>query len=328
MTLLSALFDLLLLATLLWLAWRLLASADLFKAVVLFIAFSLLLALAWVRLNAPDVALAEAAIGAGITGALLMVALGRLSPEDACPHRLHPTLGQRLSAPLLISLAVPAAVAILLSSLLTLPETAAGLAPLVTSHLAQSEVAHPVTAVLLNFRGYDTLLEVAVLVLAVLGIWCLGEAQVLTLPGSVSPVLLGMTRVLLPVLVLTGGYLLWLGGHAPGGAFQAGALLAAGAVLWLFAGQMLSSRWSDLPLRLLLLLGFQVFLATAAVPVLQGNLLLAYPPGWAKTMILLVETLLAGSIAAVLAAAVIGGRPACAPQSFPPAGQADEEKQQ
>ncbi|MDT8388865.1 MAG: sodium:proton antiporter, partial [Thiogranum sp.] len=39
MTLLSSLFDLLLLATLLWLAWRLLASADLFKAVVLFIAF-------------------------------------------------------------------------------------------------------------------------------------------------------------------------------------------------------------------------------------------------------------------------------------------------
>jgi multisubunit Na+/H+ antiporter MnhB subunit len=325
-TLLSALFDLLLLATLLWLAWRLLASADLFKAVVLFIAFGLLLALAWVRLNAPDVALAEAAIGAGITGALLMVALGRLSPEDACPRRLHPTLGQRLSAPLLISLAVPAAVVILLSSLLTFPETAAGLAPLVTGHLAQSEVAHPATAVLLNFRGYDTLLEVVVLILAVLGIWCLGEAQVFTLPGSVSPVLLGMIRVLLPVLVLTGGYLLWLGGHAPGGAFQAGALLAAGAVLWLFAGQMLSSRWSGLPLRLLLL-GFQVFLAMAAIPVLQGNLLLAYPPGWAKTLILLVETLLAGSIAAVLAAAVIGGRPACAPQSFPPAGQADEEKQ-
>ncbi len=36
------------------------------------------MALAWVSLDAPDVALAEAAIGAGLTGALLMAALARL----------------------------------------------------------------------------------------------------------------------------------------------------------------------------------------------------------------------------------------------------------
>ncbi|SEQ43686.1 Uncharacterized MnhB-related membrane protein [Ectothiorhodospira magna] len=71
-------FDVLLVLTLLGVAWRLLAGRDLFRSVVLFIAFGLLLSLAWVRLSAPDVALAEAAIGAGVTGALLLVALGRL----------------------------------------------------------------------------------------------------------------------------------------------------------------------------------------------------------------------------------------------------------
>lgn len=71
-------FDALLVLTLLGVAWRLLAGGDLFRSVVLFIAFGLLLSLAWVRLSAPDVALAEAAIGAGVTGALLLVALGRL----------------------------------------------------------------------------------------------------------------------------------------------------------------------------------------------------------------------------------------------------------
>lgn len=70
--------DLLLAGALLWLAWRLLASSDLFQAVVLFIAFGLLMALAWVRLEAIDVALAEAAVGSGITGALLLSALGRM----------------------------------------------------------------------------------------------------------------------------------------------------------------------------------------------------------------------------------------------------------
>ena len=74
--------DLALVLTLLWLAWRALAAPDLFKAVVLFIAFGLILALAWVRLDAPDVALAEAAIGAGLTGALLLTTLARLKSES------------------------------------------------------------------------------------------------------------------------------------------------------------------------------------------------------------------------------------------------------
>lgn len=79
LTLLLWVFDSLLGLSLLWLAWRALSSPDLFKAIVLFISFGLLLALAWVRLDAPDVALAEAAIGAGLTGALLLAAWARLS---------------------------------------------------------------------------------------------------------------------------------------------------------------------------------------------------------------------------------------------------------
>ncbi len=75
-------FDLALGGALLWLAWQALASPDLFRAIVLFIAFGLLMALAWVRLDAPDIALAEAAIGAGLTGALLLAALARLRPKN------------------------------------------------------------------------------------------------------------------------------------------------------------------------------------------------------------------------------------------------------
>lgn len=71
-------FDLLLSFALLWSAWRSLATPRLERAVVLFIAFGLLMALAWARLQAPDLALAEAAIGAGLSGALLLDALGEL----------------------------------------------------------------------------------------------------------------------------------------------------------------------------------------------------------------------------------------------------------
>lgn len=82
MSLAGTLFDAGLIVAVVWLAIRALAEVKMFKSVVLFIAFGLLTALAWVRLAAPDIALAEAAIGAGITGALLLDAAGHLRGRD------------------------------------------------------------------------------------------------------------------------------------------------------------------------------------------------------------------------------------------------------
>lgn len=67
--------DGLLIVALLVTAVAALGSRDLFRAVVMFIAFGLLMALAWVRLQAPDIALAEVAIGAGLSGVLLLDAV-------------------------------------------------------------------------------------------------------------------------------------------------------------------------------------------------------------------------------------------------------------
>lgn len=58
-----------------------LCSGNLFRAVVVFIAFGMLMAVAWVRLQAPDIALAEAAIGAGLTGVLLLDAVSHLGSK-------------------------------------------------------------------------------------------------------------------------------------------------------------------------------------------------------------------------------------------------------
>jgi energy-converting hydrogenase B subunit D len=70
-------FDILLSASVIALATAALTSREPRRAVVLFIAFGLLLALVWARLRAPDVALAEAAIGAGLAGALMLAAARR-----------------------------------------------------------------------------------------------------------------------------------------------------------------------------------------------------------------------------------------------------------
>ncbi len=87
-------FDIILCLTLVWLAWHVLTSQDLFKGVVLFISFGLLMALGWVRLQAPDVALAEAAIGSGLTGALFLSALRRMASARRGERRLDRDEGQ------------------------------------------------------------------------------------------------------------------------------------------------------------------------------------------------------------------------------------------
>lgn len=76
-------FDAVLVPTILWLAWRSLADRDLLRAVLKFVALGLLLAVAWVRLRAPDVAMAEAAVGSALTGALLLSALARMKRREA-----------------------------------------------------------------------------------------------------------------------------------------------------------------------------------------------------------------------------------------------------
>jgi uncharacterized MnhB-related membrane protein len=56
----------------LWLAFQMIRSSHLFHVVVYFIVFGMILSLIWTRLNAFDLALAEVALGSGITGALLL----------------------------------------------------------------------------------------------------------------------------------------------------------------------------------------------------------------------------------------------------------------
>jgi uncharacterized MnhB-related membrane protein len=82
-------FDILLMITLIWIAFGSLNENKLFKSVVMFIIFGLFMAIAWIRLGSPDVALAEAAIGAGATGALMLDAVGHLR-RRATPYPTGP----------------------------------------------------------------------------------------------------------------------------------------------------------------------------------------------------------------------------------------------
>jgi multisubunit Na+/H+ antiporter MnhB subunit len=313
MTVFDYLFDGALATLLPALALWLLVVRDLFKAIVFFVAFGLLLTLVWVRLGAPDVALAEAAIGAGVTGALLFRALRRLSQPP--PARVRPTCienvepvektTRRRSAWRLSTAGLTAAIAIALAwALSSIASVGIGLADAVSRRMPESGVGNPVTAVLLNFRSYDTLLEIGVLLLAVFG------ATILVRPrGSFEqtqaarggPVLTGLTRIVVPLAVVFGAYLLWAGADRPGGAFQGGAVIASGWILVGLAGRPLVGLRQDALRRVFVALGFSVFLAVAVGLVGVTGRLLEYPQTWTKVLLLIVESGLTVSIAAILA---------------------------
>jgi multisubunit Na+/H+ antiporter MnhB subunit len=185
--------------------------------------------------------------------------------------------------------------AALIAAMLDLPASAVALPQAVAANLDQSGVRHPVTAVLLNFRGYDTLLEVAVLLLALLSVLAVGgERDVAHAVPPGEPVLQTLARLLVPLMILTAGYLLWAGAHRPGGAFQAAAVLLQLARLlptWIRPGLLL---------RLGLTSGFLIFLAVAAALLAEGSLL-QYPPAWAGILILFIEAGLTCSLSLTLA---------------------------
>jgi multisubunit Na+/H+ antiporter MnhB subunit len=300
----ESLLDGLLAITMVALAWRVLQTPERFESLVLFITLGLLMAIAWARLSAPDIALAEAAIGAGLTGVLLLDTLRALGggwKNDSMrdPIRLRHSSWPAIAATTLLGVILGAVV-------LVAPVKSAGLVGVVGAELANSGVGHPVTAVLLNFRGYDTWLELGVLLIAVIGVLSMSGPSGLTrtTPAHAGALLSWLARLLVPVVVLVAGYLLWLGSTAAGGAFQAGVMLgAAGVLLWLTGHRTLTTEWHW---HCLLALGFIVFLAVSALLLASGRNLLEYPVRWAGTLILFIETAAAVSIGATMTTLFIG----------------------
>lgn len=188
----------------------------------------------------------------------------------------------------------------LAAAMLELEPAAVDLRVPVAAHLGESGVSHPVTAVLLNYRGYDTLLEIAVLLLALLAILAVADDTRIAPPRVAHPVLQALARLATPLMIVVAVYLLWAGAFRPGGAFQAGAVLAAAAVLLHLVGQLPGWHAPRPWLRLCLAAGFALFLAVAAALLTQGALL-RYPPAAAGGLILLIEAGLTLSLGLILA---------------------------
>ena len=76
------LFTIILLILLIVCAVSVNVTKDLLQAVVIFMAYSLMMAVVWILMESPDLGITEAAVGAGISGTLFMVTLRKIRQED------------------------------------------------------------------------------------------------------------------------------------------------------------------------------------------------------------------------------------------------------
>ena len=58
-------------------------TKNLLRAVIIFMSYSSIMCIIWILLESPDLAITEAAVGAGISGVLFLMTLKRIRAEDA-----------------------------------------------------------------------------------------------------------------------------------------------------------------------------------------------------------------------------------------------------
>jgi len=155
---------------------------NLFAVVVLAGIYSFLMATVLVALDAVDVAMTEASVGAGISTVLLLAALHLTRGDEVKPMR-------RPMLPLAVATVVGAA---LVYGTLGLPAFSDPQAPIhthvVPRYLAESlketGVPNVVTSVLASYRGYDTLGETTVVFTAGAGVIALLRRRRREEPGK------------------------------------------------------------------------------------------------------------------------------------------------
>ncbi len=207
--------------------------------------YSLLSAGFFVTMDAVDVAFTEAAVGAGISTLLMLVATAMTGRSEH--HARH--------KPALALAVVIVTGSLLIYGTLDMPYFGSADAP-IHQHVApryindsMQEIGIPniVTSVLASYRAFDTFGEVVVIFTAGMGVLALlsivrrprntalETAEIDSLNDSMHQqhlILRIVSKILLPFIMLFALYVQFHGDFGPGGGFQAGVIFAAAIILY------------------------------------------------------------------------------------------------
>lgn len=256
---------------------------DLFAIVMLFGIYSLLSAGFFVTMDAVDVALTEASVGAGITTVLMLGTLAMTTRKEKA---------RKKPASLLPLAVVTVTGLVLLYGTLDMPYMGDPEAP-VHQHVAPryieqsyDEIGLPniVTSVLASYRGFDTFGEVVVIFTAGLGVLTLlgvSSDKRHTLRPAVMQhhlVLRVITKALVPLILLYALYIQFHGDYGPGGGFQAGVIFGAAIILYTIIYGLNKGEQVVTPLflRYAMGAGVLIFGGTGVLALLLGGNFLDY----------------------------------------------------
>lgn len=166
-------FELPLLVLLILTAGGAIMVKDLMSAVLILGSYSFFLALVWAWLGAVDVAFVEAVVGAGLATVFFLLTLFGTHPRDTLIRRTPPPLAALVGLPILGVL--------LLYAANDLPEFGDPASPASTyvsplyieRAFEDTQTPNIVTAILMDYRALDTLMETAVIFTAGLACWLL-----------------------------------------------------------------------------------------------------------------------------------------------------------
>jgi multicomponent K+:H+ antiporter subunit A len=199
-------------------------------AIILTNVVGLVVALAFLGLSAPDLALTQLAVEM-VTTILMLMALARLpqtSPRESSPLR-------RARDVMLAGLVGVGVAGIALMAMTRRLETISWY--FVDQSVPLGGGANVVNVILVDFRGYDTFGEITVLTIAAIGVAAVLDGVRLARPYATtqrlsSPLLLVVaSRWLLPLALVVSVYILLRGHNAPGGGFVAGLITSVALVL-------------------------------------------------------------------------------------------------
>ena len=228
---------------------------DLMSAAIFFGAYSFLMCLVWTGMGAVDVAFTEAAVGAGISTVLIIATIYNTKriTKDSNINLLWKSV-----AAVIVTIVGFG----LMSAINDFPKWGDPLSP-ANSHVSSYYVEHAyedshvpnlVTAVLADYRGFDTMFETAVVFVASISIVVLlrrfkKKRKSAPYDTNNSVIIQTSCRIMVPFMQLFALYVVAHGHHSPGGGFQGGVILGASLILFAISYDIkstltkLSEKW-------------------------------------------------------------------------------------
>ncbi|XVN44451.1 MAG: DUF4040 domain-containing protein [Rickettsia hoogstraalii] len=273
---------------------KIIFAKDLLNAVIAASIFSLLIGVSYLIMDAPDVAMTEAALGACLSTCVYLNLLRKLPPDLKNIERTNIILASLICLLFVVTLAYMG---------LELPNYGDDNAPI---HMHSSKyylentsrdigVPSFVAAILASYRGYDTLGETSVILIAGIAVLLVFSKKLEKVEVDsrfrgndinnmndtvlkAYPIIKYITSFIIPYIILYSIYIQLNGESSPGGGFQAGVIFASSLVAYdlVYGNRKLSRYFPPNVLICIAVLGVAIYAIVGTISLFFNDNYLNY----------------------------------------------------